>query len=84
MTCGAMFAQNRGDIHVGPCVIKTDVPIERLPYYVRLSDIVSPIHGQIAVGWGNTDTRYPQHYSEIGDLSVLTRTLTVFLLRPAS
>ena len=31
MTCGAMFAQNRGDIHVGPCVIKTDVPIERLP-----------------------------------------------------
>ena len=67
----------RPDIHVGPCVIKTDVPIERLPYYVRLSDVVSPIPGQIAVGWGNTDTRYPQHYSEIGDLSVLTRTLTL-------
>lgn len=71
------WKDDRGDIHVGPCVIKTDVPIERLPYYVRLSDIVSPIPGQIAVGWGNTDTRYPQHYSEIGDLSVLTRTLTL-------
>lgn len=30
------WKDDRGDIHTGPCRIKTDVPIERLPYYVKV------------------------------------------------
>lgn len=71
------WKDDRGDIHNGPCVIRTDVPIERLPYYVRLSDIVTPLPGQMASGWGSTDIRYPQHYSEIEDLSSLSNALTL-------